>query len=137
MGDPTSGLGSTVAYLHFLGADPGVYPRLLELCGEVTGIVQALPPAAALLDLHGATRYFDHTPQELAEMIRLRALARYGVRATAAVAPNRMLAIMLADAGAPDQVRVLPDDPAAIAAFLRRPRNHTASPRLSLSGYRA
>ncbi|WP_431969162.1 hypothetical protein [Actinacidiphila sp. bgisy160] len=35
------------------------YRQLLELLGDVTPVVQPLPPAAALADVRGAMRYWD------------------------------------------------------------------------------
>jgi DNA polymerase IV len=108
----------TVLYVHMHapGAD---YPALLDLLGSVTPVVEALPPDAALLDVRGAVRYFGRGPEGLAELVRVRALARYGTVCTVGVGPNRLLATMAAQAGPPDAVRVVPDDPEAVAAFLR------------------
>jgi DNA polymerase IV len=103
-------------HMHTPGAD---YPALLDLLGSVTPVVEALPPDAALLDVSGAVRYFGRGPEELAELVRVRALARYGTVCTVGVGPNRLLATMAAQAGPPDAVRVVEDDPRAIAAFLR------------------
>ncbi|WP_326569910.1 hypothetical protein OIE69_42945 [Actinacidiphila glaucinigra] len=51
------------------------YAELLGMLGEVTPVVQPLPPAAALANVAGALRYWDRTPYELAQRIRARALA--------------------------------------------------------------
>ncbi|MGO4759180.1 hypothetical protein AB4212_62980, partial [Streptomyces sp. 2MCAF27] len=97
-----------------LGAD--TYEGLLALLTEVTPVVEAVPPDAALADVAGALRYFDRDAAGLAEIVRVRALARYGVDCTVGVATNPLLARMAAqDAGA---VRTVPDDPDAVAAFL-------------------
>ncbi|MFD8380251.1 hypothetical protein ACFV2X_17160 [Streptomyces sp. NPDC059679] len=97
-----------------LGAD--TYEGLLALLTEVTPVVEAVPPDAALADVAGALRYFDRDAAGLAEIVRVRALARYGVDCTVGVAANPLLARMAAqDAGA---VRTVPDDPDAVAAFL-------------------
>jgi nucleotidyltransferase/DNA polymerase involved in DNA repair len=69
-------------------------PGLLGLLEEFTPVVEALPPDAALADLHGAERYFDRTAVELASVIRVRALALHGVDCVIGAGPGRMLARM-------------------------------------------
>lgn len=122
----TGGTGGTgggaramnVLYVH-LHTDPETYPRLLDLLRGITPVVEALPPDAALLDVRGAVRYFGRGPEQLADLVRVRALALYGVRCTVGVAPNRLLATMAAQSGPPGEVRAVAADPAAVAAFLR------------------
>ncbi|EFL27266.1 DNA-directed DNA polymerase, partial [Streptomyces himastatinicus ATCC 53653] len=100
-----------------------VYQGLLALLGEVTPVVEALPPDAALADVRGALRYFGRDAAGLAEIVRVRALARYGVDCTVGVAANPMLARMAAhDAppNTPGAVRTVPGDPDAVAGFLAR-----------------
>ncbi|MEY9967621.1 DNA polymerase-4 [Streptacidiphilus sp. MAP12-16] len=113
----------TVLYVHFhpasgllLGED--AYARLLTVLHEITPVVQALPPDAALLDLDGAVRYHNRSVEDLAVLIRVRVLGRYGSDSTIGVAPNPMLARMTAWDGMPGGVRLLPDDPDAITEFL-------------------
>lgn len=122
-----------VLYVRFHPA-PGedVYQGLLTLLGELTPVVEALPPDAALADVRGALRYFGRDAAGLAEIVRVRALARYGVDCTVGVAANPMLARMAAqesDASGPEggrsgraagSVRTVPGDPDAVAAFLAR-----------------
>ncbi|MFI0738359.1 hypothetical protein ACH4PU_09725 [Streptomyces sp. NPDC021100] len=96
------------------------YDGLLALLAEVTPVVQALPPAAALADVRGATRYFGRDPAGLAALLRVRTLARYGVDCAVGVAANPMLARMAAQDAPPGAVRVLPADDAEVAAFLAR-----------------
>lgn len=111
----------TVLYVHpDLGPAPdeGTYCGLLDLLRGITPVVEALPPDAALLDVRGAVRYFGRDPGQLAELIRVRMLALYGVRCTVGVAPNRLLATMAARSGPPDGIRAVGDDPDAVAAFL-------------------
>ena len=55
------------------------YREVLELLGELSPVVQALPPSAALVELKGALRYHGVPPQRLGEVLRLRAVARLGV----------------------------------------------------------
>ncbi|MDL5200666.1 hypothetical protein [Streptomyces sp. ALI-76-A] len=91
-------------------------PDLLGLLEEFTPVVEALPPDAALADLRGAERYFGRTAVELASVIRVRALARYGVDCVIGAGPGPMLArIALRDAG-PGVTCAVPED--AVAAFL-------------------
>lgn len=96
-----------------------LYPRLLDLLADVTPILEALPPSAALLDVRGAVRYFGRGPRELAELIQVRALARYAVPCTIGVAGNRLLATMAAQSGSPGEIKAIADDPSSIAEFLR------------------
>ncbi|MFB9393693.1 hypothetical protein ACFPM3_09775 [Streptomyces coeruleoprunus] len=84
--DPSSHQGGAEALL----------PQLTGLLGEFTPVVQADPPDAALADLRGAVRYFGRGPAELAAVIRVRALARYGVDCVIGAGPNPMLARMAA-----------------------------------------
>ncbi|GAA0925828.1 MULTISPECIES: DNA polymerase Y family protein [Streptomyces violaceusniger group] len=134
-----------VLYVRFHPA-PGedVYQGLLTLLGELTPVVEALPPDAALADVRGALRYFGRDAAGLAEIVRVRALARYGVDCTVGVAANPLLARMAAheaqevqeaqargaqESGDPGDgrsgrtagaVRTVPGDPDAVAAFLAR-----------------
>jgi hypothetical protein len=45
------------------------YVKLLVLLGDVTPVVQPLPPAAALADVGGSITYWDRTPYDLAQRI--------------------------------------------------------------------
>ncbi|BBJ44832.1 hypothetical protein SSPO_075500 [Streptomyces antimycoticus] len=133
-----------VLYVRF-HPTPGedVYQGLLTLLGELTPVVEALPPDAAFADVRGALRYFGRDAAGLAEIVRVRALARYGVDCTVGVAANPLLARMAAyeaqESGAPasrggrsggrsgggsgqaaGSVRTVPGDPDAVAAFLAR-----------------
>ncbi|WP_435613047.1 DNA polymerase Y family protein [Streptomyces sp. bgisy159] len=93
-------------------------PGLLELLEDFTPVVEALPPDGALADLHGAERYFGRDAVQLASVIRVRALALYGVDCVIGAGPGPMLARMaLADAR-PGVTRAVPGDPDGIAAFL-------------------
>ncbi len=94
------------------------YPPLLELLGEITPVVQALPPDAALADVRGSLRYFGRTGAELAALVRVRVLARHGADCTIGVAGNPLLARMAAQDGPPGTVRVLSGVPDEVAGFL-------------------
>ncbi|RKN65634.1 hypothetical protein D7231_25505 [Streptomyces klenkii] len=122
-GQPGPAGAPTVLYVHFhagAGAPLGeeTYDGLLGLLAEVSPVVQAVPPDAALVEVRGATRYFGQDPAGLAALVRVRALARYGADCTVGIAGNPMLARMAAQDGPPGAVRTLPGDPAAVSAFL-------------------
>jgi nucleotidyltransferase/DNA polymerase involved in DNA repair len=90
-------------------------PHLVGLLGGFTPVVEAAPPDAALADVRGAVRYFGRGPAELAAVIRVRALALYGVECAIGAGPNPLLARMAARDAAPGRTLVV-DDP---EAFLR------------------
>ncbi|MFF9865560.1 hypothetical protein ACF1G0_09050 [Streptomyces sp. NPDC013953] len=90
-------------------------PHLMGLLGQFTPVVEAAPPDAALADVRGAVRYFGRGPAELAALIRVRALALYGVECAIGAGPNPLLARMAARDAAPGRTLVV-DDP---EAFLR------------------
>jgi nucleotidyltransferase/DNA polymerase involved in DNA repair len=69
-------------------------PQLLGLLEEFTPVIEALPPDGALVDLRGAERYFGRSTVELAAVIRVRALALYGVDCMIGAGPGPMLARM-------------------------------------------
>ncbi|KAF4406228.1 DNA polymerase Y family protein [Streptomyces lycii] len=118
--------------MRFRGPDgepPGaeVYDGLRALLAEFTPVVQALPPDAALADVRGALRYFRRDAAEIAALVRVRALARYGTDCTIGVAANPLLARMAAQdgpvAGPPgtaEAIRTVPADPDAVTGFLAR-----------------
>ncbi|MEV5340959.1 hypothetical protein AB0K93_21175 [Streptomyces sp. NPDC052676] len=91
-------------------------PGLLGLLEEFTPVVEALPPDGALADLGGAERYFGRGALELASVIRVRALAHFGVDCAIGAGPGPMLArIALRDAR-PGVTCAVPED--AVAEFL-------------------
>ncbi|MGW4031007.1 DNA polymerase Y family protein [Streptomyces sp. NPDC004838] len=94
------------------------YRPLLGLLGEITPVVQAVPPDAALADVSGARRYFRRDAGDLAALVRMRAAAVYGVDCTIGVGPNPLLARIAAQSGPPGAIRTAPTDPDAIAAYL-------------------
>ncbi|MER5207403.1 hypothetical protein [Streptomyces sp. NPDC002825] len=95
--------------------DEALLPRLVDLLGEFTPVVEAAPPCEALADVRGALRYFGQGPAELASVIRVRALALYGVDCVIGAGPNPMLARLAAREARPG-VTLVVEDP---AAFLR------------------
>jgi nucleotidyltransferase/DNA polymerase involved in DNA repair len=93
-------------------------PGLLGLLEEFTPVVEALPPDGALADLRGAERYFGRSAVELASVIRVRALARYGVDCVIGAGPGPMLARVALRDARPGITRAVPGDPDGIAEFL-------------------
>ncbi|MFF4898083.1 hypothetical protein [Streptomyces sp. NPDC001068] len=64
------------------------YRQVLEQLAELSPVVQALPPTAALVDLRGALRYHGATPSHLGDMVRLRTVSRYGVDVRVGIGPT-------------------------------------------------
>ncbi|WP_327427600.1 DNA polymerase Y family protein [Streptomyces sp. NBC_01236] len=93
-------------------------PQLLGLLEEFTPVIEALPPDGALLDLRGAERYFGRGAVEFASLIRVRALALYGIDCVIGAGPGPMLARMALRDAAPGVTRVVPEDPDAAREFL-------------------
>ncbi|MFE8016237.1 hypothetical protein ACFU3O_26280 [Streptomyces antibioticus] len=89
-------------------AGAAVLPELLGLLEEFTPVVEALPPDGALADLRGAERYFGRGAVELASVIRVRALARYGVDCAMGAGPGPMLARMALRDARPGVTRAVP-----------------------------
>ncbi|CAM5282225.1 Error-prone DNA polymerase [Streptomyces tendae] len=87
---------------------PGQLPELLGLLEEFTPVVEALPPDGALADLRGAERYFGRDAVELASVIRVRALALYGVDCVIGAGPGPMLARMALRDARPGLTRAVP-----------------------------
>lgn len=114
---------STVMCLRLRPADGGplgadAYAGVLALLAGITPAVQALPPDAALADVRGALPYFGCDAGRLAAVIRVRALALYGVDAAVGVAGNPMLARAAAREARPGATLVVPEEPAAVRDFL-------------------
>ncbi|AQS72296.1 DNA polymerase thumb domain-containing protein [Streptomyces pactum] len=84
-------------------------PQLLGLLEEFTPVVEALPPDGALADLRGAERYFGRDAVELASVIRVRALALYGVDCVTGAGPGPMLARMALRDARPGLTRAVPE----------------------------
>ncbi|MEU6574533.1 hypothetical protein [Streptomyces sp. NPDC046805] len=96
----------------------GALPGLLGLLEEFTPVVEALPPDGALADLRGAERYFGRSAVELAAVIRVRALALYGVDCVIGAGPGPMLARVALRDARPGVTCAVPEAPDAIAEFL-------------------
>ncbi|MGI5453519.1 DNA polymerase Y family protein [Streptomyces sp. CA-249302] len=99
-------------------ADEAALPGLLGLLEEFTPVVEALPPDGALADLWGAERNFGRSAVELASVIRVRALALYGVDCAIGAGPGPMLARVALGAARPGLTCEVPRDPDGIAEFL-------------------
>ncbi|MFB6770291.1 MULTISPECIES: hypothetical protein [unclassified Streptomyces] len=84
-------------------------PQLLGLLEEFTPVVEALPPDGALADLRGAERYFGRDAVELASVIRVRALALYGVDCLIGAGPGPMPARMALRDARPGLTRAVPE----------------------------
>ncbi|UUU20940.1 DNA polymerase Y family protein [Streptomyces sp. DSM 40750] len=85
-------------------------PGLLGLIEDVTPVVEALPPDGALADLRGAERYFGRDAEELARLIRVRALALYGIDCVIGAGPGPLLARLALGAAAPGSPCAVPED---------------------------
>ncbi|MFD5682522.1 DNA polymerase Y family protein [Streptomyces bacillaris] len=110
-----------VLYLRFrrtAGGPPGgaAYAELLALLGAFTPVVEAAPPDGALADAGGALRYFGRDVEDLASVIRVRALALHGVDCAIGAGPNPMVARLAARRAAPGATFVVARG--AEAAFL-------------------
>ncbi|MER5302221.1 hypothetical protein ABT039_22560 [Streptomyces lasiicapitis] len=110
---------ATVLHLRLPpGVPEPVYRAVLEVLEPISPVVQVIPPAAALVDIAGVLRLHQRTPYELAEIIRIRALAHTGADVHLGVAANWALAATASAHPGPHGIRLVPDDPAAVAAFL-------------------
>lgn len=71
-----------------------VYRQVLELLGDLSPVVQALPPSAALVDLRGALRCHGvdggrvEEVQRLGEVLRIRSISRLGVDLRIGIGPT-------------------------------------------------
>ncbi|MFF4296166.1 hypothetical protein ACFY0N_21310 [Streptomyces vinaceus] len=86
------------------------YREVLELLREFSPTVQALPPRAALVQVRGARRYFGADAGRIAELVRLRALARLGTDVRIGVAGTwAVAATASAQVPGPGGVLVVPE----------------------------
>ncbi|MCX3063121.1 DNA polymerase Y family protein [Streptomyces beihaiensis] len=90
-------------------------PELLALLNDFSPTVQALPPDAALVDLGGAERYFGRDARQIASVIRLRAVALYGVACAIGAGLGPMAARMAAREAEPGTTYVVTDAAAHLA----------------------
>lgn len=103
------------------------YAEILDALAGITPRLQPFPPDAAQLDITGALRYFGKTADDMVHMIAMRLAGLFGVRTSAGLAPNRMLAAMAAAAGPPGHTTRVPHDPQGITTWLH-PHPVTALP---------
>ncbi|MFJ8309228.1 MULTISPECIES: hypothetical protein [unclassified Streptomyces] len=82
-------------------------PALIALAEDLTPVVQALPPDGLLADLGGAEKYFGRDAGQLAAVLRVRALALFGLGCAIGLAPNPMLARMAARDAGPGTTRTV------------------------------
>ncbi|MER6274441.1 hypothetical protein [Streptomyces sp900105755] len=65
-----------------------LYRQVLEQLHELSPVVEARPPTAALVDLRGALRYHGASAAHLGEILRLRTVSRYGVDVRVGIGPT-------------------------------------------------
>ncbi|MFC9273494.1 hypothetical protein ACFTXJ_37625 [Streptomyces zhihengii] len=82
-------------------------PALLAVAEDISPVVQALPPDAALVDVRGAERYFGRDTAGLAALLRVRLLAHCGVDCVIGAGPGPMIARMAAREAVPGTTRVV------------------------------
>ncbi|MGX5183426.1 DNA polymerase Y family protein [Streptomyces avermitilis] len=96
-----------------------LYRRVLEQMADLSPVVQALPPTAALAELKGALRYHGAGAdvRRLGQMLRVRALTRHGVDLRIGIGPVISTATT-ASAQVPTPGGVLVIDPDEAADWL-------------------
>lgn len=70
------------------GLPEAAYRQVLELLAELSPVVQALPPTAALVELKGALRYHGTGARRLGEILRIRSLSRLGINVRVGIGPT-------------------------------------------------
>ncbi|MEU0414781.1 hypothetical protein ABZ307_44435 [Streptomyces griseorubiginosus] len=68
------------------------YRQVLEELSNLSPVVQALPPTAALVDLRGALPYYGVDARRLGEVLRIRTLSRLGVDVRVGIGPSIAIA---------------------------------------------
>jgi DNA polymerase-4 len=87
--DATARAQSTVMHVRCPDRLPeAVYRQMLEQLAELSPVVQALPPSAALVELQGALRYHGADARRLGEVLRVRTLSRLGVDVRVGIGPS-------------------------------------------------
>jgi DNA polymerase-4 len=64
------------------------YRQVLEQLADLSPVVQALPPSAALVELKGALRYHGTDARHLAEVLRVRTISRLGADVRVGIGPS-------------------------------------------------
>ncbi|WP_348983234.1 hypothetical protein [Streptomyces sp. Root1310] len=106
--------GRCILHLRFVlpaDLDSELPERLRRLLEDFTPRVQLIEPDMAVLDLTGALPYRKRDARSVTELVQLRVLAYFGLRSSAGVAPNRMLAAMACALTAPGRRTVIDDSP--------------------------
>ena len=115
-----------IAHFHLHAALRGAqYDDVIKLVSGITPHVQAIPPNALQVDLTSALRYFDLSPYDAVQTVKMRLKALYDIDSSAGLAGNRMLAAMAANASAPGDTTWVPTGQAADWLY---PRPVTALP---------
>lgn len=107
-----------ILYVRFLLSPmyEAALPALLAVAEDISPVVQALPPDAALVDVRGAERYFGRDAAQLASLLRVRALAHCGVDCVIGAGSVPMIARMAAREAVPGTTLVVTEE--ETAAFL-------------------
>ncbi|MFH8701878.1 DinB/UmuC family translesion DNA polymerase [Streptomyces chartreusis] len=95
------------------------YRQVLELLAELSPVVQALPPTAALVELKGALRYHGTDARHLGEILRVRTLSRLRVDVRIGIGTSITVAAT-ASAQVPQPGGVLAVAPDQVTAWLGR-----------------
>ncbi|WP_435596064.1 DNA polymerase Y family protein [Streptomyces albogriseolus] len=108
-----------------------IYRQVLEQLAELSPVVQALPPSAALVELRGALRYHGTDAPHLGEVLRVRTISRLGVDIRVGVGPSiTVAATASAQIAAPGGVLAIdPDQATAWLAGLPVDALHGIGPR--------
>ncbi|MFD5593792.1 hypothetical protein [Streptomyces griseorubiginosus] len=69
-----------------------VFRQVLEELANLSPVVQALPPTAALVDLRGALRFHGVEARRLGEILRIRTISRLGVDVRVGIGPSITIA---------------------------------------------
>ncbi|MGI5142628.1 DNA polymerase Y family protein [Streptomyces sp. CA-106110] len=117
-----SSMGRSILHVRFdlpPSPDADLMERVRHLLEDFTPRVQIIEPDSTVLDLTGARRWWQRDARGITEILQLRLLAHYGLRTSAAVAGNPMIAAMACALTPSGQRTVVEDTPEAIDAFLR------------------
>ncbi|MEV7083345.1 hypothetical protein AB0N88_33160 [Streptomyces sp. NPDC093516] len=108
-----------------------IYRNVLELLADLSPVVQALPPSAALVELRGALRYHGTDAHHLGEVLRVRTISRLGVDVRVGIGPSiTVAATASAQITAPGGVLAIdPDQATAWLAGLPADALHGIGPR--------
>ncbi|MEW2068214.1 hypothetical protein [Streptomyces sp. NPDC007346] len=107
-----------IIYLRASGSLGEPWETLLQVLGNITPVIEAVPPDAVLADVSGSVKYFNRDAVEIAKLVRVRTLALHGIDCSVGVASNPLLARMAGSLGPPGAVRHIPDTPQAVTEFL-------------------